>query len=437
MAIGDLTELILTAAHGGLGRRVPVGGGAAVAHALLRSWTERPPCRVTLLGLGAGQELSAGYQRLPVDLPGHQDPDRLVALNELQYARLCRDFERATTDRLLAANHPGLVAIANDISEGPDFARLGAAGLPVILLWHVDVVDYFCRFYLHGLNPAIAMRGWRRLGAASRLVPDVLKLVFEKQSAALQHCAAHVVPSAPMRDIIAECFPGSCDRIHVVPWGAWPTPVATEDLAAERAALVDELALRDGDPVLLTLSRISPEKGLERAIEALRIGERRGELPTGTRLLIAGEAAFMQGRRYQASLERLAATVKQAKVHFVGYASGARKAALLDLADVFVFPSRHESYGLTLAEALRAGKPVISTAHYSARELVGDAGIVVPNAPEGWVPQALWGAMRRMLGDVGLRQRMAAAALARAERLSFERAADRIADLARSLVASR
>jgi len=376
----------------------------------------------------------AVYERLAITLPNHRDPDDLVALNEFQYARLCRDFEHAATERILAGAHAGLVVVANDISEGPDFARLAAAGIPVILLWHVDVVDYFCRFYLRGLDPALAMRGWRALGGGQRLVPDVLKLVFQKQTAALQHAAAHVVPSAPMRDIIARCFPGKAERAHVVPWGAWSSEVDQAESVAEKRRLIEQLGLREGEPVLLTLSRISPEKGLERAIEALRIGEQRGELPAGTRLLIAGEAAFMMGQRYKAELVRRAATLTQAKVDFVGYASGVRKAALLSLADIFVFPSRHESYGLTLAEGLRAGKPVISTAHYSAWQLVQDAGIVVPNAPERWVPEAMWTAMRRMLGDAGLRQRMAAAATARAERLSFDWAAARIVDLAKSVL---
>lgn len=413
---------------------MPVGGGAAVAHALLRAWSQQDRFRVKLLGLGAGRELGGtAYERVPVTLAAGRDPDELVALNELQYARLCRDFERATTDRLLELAHDRLVVVANDISEGPDFARLAAAGVPAMLLWHVDVVDYFCRFYLHGLDPALAMRGWRALGGGARLLPDVLHLVFEKQRLALQHCAAHVVPSAPMRDIIARCFPGAADRVHVVPWGAWDNQVDPVDVAAEQADLIAELGLRADEPVLLTLSRISPEKGLERVIEALRLGEQRGELPAGLRLLIAGEAAFMMGERYQAALQRRAASLRQARVTFVGYAAGARKAALLDLADVFVFPSRHESYGLTLAEALRAGRPVVSTAHYSARELVRDAGIVVPNGPERWVPEALWGAVRRLLGDEGLRRTMAAAAARRAARLSFALAAERIAGLAQTM----
>jgi glycosyltransferase involved in cell wall biosynthesis len=117
-------------------------------------------------------------------------------------------------------------------------------------------------------------------------------------------------------------------------------------------------------------------------------------------------------------------------VDFVGYAGGARKAALWSLADVYVFPSRHESYGLTLAEALRAGRPVITTQHYSAGRLVPpEAGIVVPNAPEAAVAPALWRALRAVAIDPARRARMAAAAERVGRSLDFASAAARVADI--------
>ena len=72
-------------------------------------------------------------------------------------------------------------------------------------------------------------------------------------------------------------------------------------------------------------------------------------------LLIAGEAAYMQGHRFEKKLRQLAKRLRKTAVHFVGYASGARKKALFEMADLYVFPYRHESYGLTLLEAMRVG----------------------------------------------------------------------------------
>ena len=59
------------------------------------------------------------------------------------------------------------------------------------------------------------------------------------------------------------------------------------------------------------------------------------------------------------SCATLAARLKRTRVVFPGYVTGERKRAFFALADLYVFPSRHESYGLTLLEALAAGLPAV------------------------------------------------------------------------------
>ena len=429
-------RVLVAAAHGGVSPgAVPIGGGAAVVGRLTDWWAERG-LPVTLLGLGDAQPRSGlDYQRIAVRWPRGRGPANLVDLNELQYARVCRDFEQHATDAILARpDLRDLVVVANDLSEGPDFARLAAAGVPVVTLWHVDVVDYFCRFYLGGLDPALASAAWRRLGAATALVPDMLHLVFAKQAAALAHSARHIVPSSAMRRIIGRCTPGAEQRVEVVPWGAWSHPAEPDEVARAADDLRREGGLAEGDTLLVTLSRLSPEKGIERALQALALGEQRGELPDGVHLWIGGQAAYMMGQRYRRRLERLAASLRQVRVRFLGHVSGARKQALWRLADLYLFPSRHESYGLTLAEALSAGVPVVSTDHYSARDLVPrEAGVIVPNAPSSAVPAALWRALSPLLSDAAGRKRMARAARAAAYRLDFDRAAARVTDLLASV----
>ncbi|MCX7915697.1 MAG: glycosyltransferase family 4 protein, partial [Verrucomicrobiae bacterium] len=229
---------------------------------------------------------------------------------------------------------------------------LGARGYRIVSIWHVDVVEYFTKFYLRGwVRPEAAAR-WSRW----RWLPDILKLVFHKQADCVRASRRIVVPSAPMREMIVRCYPDCApEKIMVMPWG---------NIAPYEAAPAAVAPYPDGEFVIMTLSRLSPEKGIERLLYALRhLGAFR------YRLLICGAPAYMKGRRYERKLRRLA---KGLPVEFLGHVTGAQKAALLRRADLFVSPSRHESYGLTIAEAEAAGCRIISHGHYGASGTVVD-----------------------------------------------------------------
>jgi len=322
-------EVLFAAAHAQFPDTEPLGGGKAVADYLEREhpdWTILSP---RSLGLELRQSLSE--------------------MNEWQYARFCRQFERAVTSAVLQRDPRRCVVLANDISEGPDFRRLGEAGYRMATIFHVDVVEYFTKFYLRGLvRPEWLTRfRWRR-------APDLLRLVFEKQRHCVEHSQRLIVPSAPMREVIRRCYPWCpSQNIVVVPWGNLSPPAAGESLDVA----ADEV-------VIVTLSRLSPEKGIERLLRALP----HLRLPRW-RVFIAGAPAFMNGRAYERKLRRMA---KGLPVTFTGYLSGPRKSALLRRADVFVSPSHHESYGLTIAEALAHGCRVISHGHYGAQGQVVD-----------------------------------------------------------------
>lgn len=97
----------------------------------------------------------------------------------------------------------------------------------------------------------------------------------------------------------------------------------------------------------------------------------------------------------------------EAQVAFCGWRPGAR--ALLAAFDACVFPSRNEAFGLAIAEAMAAGRPLIASAVGGIPEVVGDKALLVPPEDIG----ALGDAMRQMLEDAGLRQTMGAALHAR------------------------
>jgi glycosyltransferase involved in cell wall biosynthesis len=346
-----------------------------------------------------------------------------VKFGERAYARFCREFERASTAEVLRHDPAHTVVLANDVSEGPDFAQLGARGYRVFTIYHVDVVAYVAAIYGRGwLAPETTVRWYRRVRG---LMPDVAGLIWDKQEASVHHSRGLVVPSEGMRDVLVRCYPECApEKIRVLPWGNWN---------GEEVADADPLRREFGVPrnarVLLALSRISPEKGQDLLLEALLEWESRDDFPQHPLwLFVCGDAAFMQGQRFLEKLKGLAARLKRVNVLFPGYVTGVRKRAFFALADLYVFPSRHESYGLTLLEALAAGLPAVCVDTSGARSVMREEfGTLVQ-------PGELRAAIATLLLDEALRKRMSNAAreFARQERFS-----DRAAELANLIGGSR
>ena len=70
------------------------------------------------------------------------------------------------------------------------------------------------------------------------------------------------------------------------------------------------------------------------------------------------------------------------QVVLTGFVSPADKLALYQGADLYVTPSLHEGFGLTVLEAMACGVPVVAANRTSLPEVVGDAGLLVEPAPE-------------------------------------------------------
>jgi glycosyltransferase involved in cell wall biosynthesis len=112
-------------------------------------------------------------------------------------------------------------------------------------------------------------------------------------------------------------------------------------------------------------------------------------------------------------------------VVFRGALSDAALTTALAESDAFVLPSRHEGFGVTVLEAMRAGVPVVANKVGALPEVVGDGGLLV-DADD---PYALADAMARVVGQADLRAALAAAAGRRTTALSLDSAGDRAADL--------
>jgi glycosyltransferase involved in cell wall biosynthesis len=103
------------------------------------------------------------------------------------------------------------------------------------------------------------------------------------------------------------------------------------------------------------------------------------------------------------------------RVRFTGPRTGADLDAVYAAADVLVLPSRAETYGMVVTEALARGLPVIASDVGGVTEALGSwrAGLLVPPGD----PVALGAALRSWLADAGLRARLRRAARERRESL--------------------
>ncbi len=187
---------------------------------------------------------------------------------------------------------------------------------------------------------------------------------------------------------------------------------ATEPLAAPgRRAARRRLGLPDRGPLVVSVSRLVPRKGMDVLIEAA------GRLATSYPDLVVAIAG--DGRELE-RLQRQAAR-SPADVRVLGRVGDQDRASLLGAADVFVMACRtrwlgleQEGFGIVFLEAAAAGVPQVAGDSGGASEAVldGETGLVVRNPGD---PGAVAEALRSLLADPRRRRRMGRAARARVQ----------------------
>ncbi len=438
-------KIVFVAAHLGYPMdKTPLGGGAMVGvHLSQILGTRNQGFDFVCLGSGPeppGAEVSYAALRPPL-FPG----EHISLLSEFRYARFSRWFEKKSASWILDRNceftPQNTCIIVNDISESPDIAALSRRGYPILSLWHVDVVDYFNRLYLKEIIPghwlASAYEKLRVL-PARRFVPDILKLVFEKEREIVMSSRRLIFPSQTMKERLLSLYPNLMPaqelsaKAVVIPWGTWSETIEPDLVHQEAKKISEKYQLAKDDHILLTVSRISPEKGLDILLKAVQVLEKkRPDIAEKIRLFICGEPAFMRGRSYAEKISRLAQNLKLARAFFPGYLSPPRKKAFFEISDLFISPSIHESYGLTIVEAMAGGCPILAGDHYGAKDLISpEFGRIAPYRGS-YTPQAsLAFHLEALLSDKEELKKMRTHSQQAASKMRFENAAQKIADLA-------
>ena len=199
---------------------------------------------------------------------------------------------------------------------------------------------------------------------------------------------------------VAAAYPWLTRRPHSV---IAPVCVDPAALAAHRDAadVRERLGIPPGD-LLLTVARLQEHKGHSDLLDAAAVVL---ASHPGAVFGIVGKASTPEQTAYLASLREQATRLGIAdRVVFTGFVSDADLASLYRRAIAMVHPARSEGYGLVLLEAMGMGLPVIAAAADGPRELLIDDtnGLLTPVADA----LALAVAVRRLLSDAGLRDRL-------------------------------
>ncbi|MEX2526826.1 MAG: glycosyltransferase family 1 protein [Gemmatimonadota bacterium] len=284
---------------------------------------------------------------------------------------------------------PGLRAgIRQGVLFFPHFdVPLGRLPVPVVVTIH-DLIH----FQMPGAFPA-----WkRRLGGMllNRAVARARRVITISQST--------------RSDLLAR-IPEVEDRLRVIPNGVTRSFLEPDpERLRKKGLLLDRYR-----PYLLAVGALKAHKNLPLALEVLaRIRGHHPEL----RLLVAAPHD-PEGKRVllrQARERRVAD-----RVEVLGPLDDGDLQALYSGAEVLLFPSFYEGFGLPPLEAMALGTPVLASDRSSVPEVVGDAAPCLdPTDPEAWVAP-----LRDLLETEGRRAEWSARGRARAREFSWERAA--------------
>jgi glycosyltransferase involved in cell wall biosynthesis len=306
------------------------------------------------------------------------------------YPELKMAVPRPSIRKPLAAFRPDLIHAAHPVC-------LGASAFHYSSMFKVPlVVSYHCQ-----------LPKWLHYYGLGRLEP----LAWWAVKAAYNRADLVLATSPWMQTVLRE---HGLRRLDL-----WRRGVDTKFFHPQHSSQAMRARLTQGHPeahLILYVGRLSAEKDIEQCRPVL------AAMP-GVSLALVGDGPHR--RKLEQHFEGTA-------THFAGYLTGGDLAAAFASADVFFMPSRTETLGLVLLEAMASGCPVVAVAAGGIIDIVQDG--VTGHLYEPGDTSAAIAAVRRLLTDVRYRERMRKAARFDAEQWNWAAATRQLTGFYHNLV---
>lgn len=163
-------------------------------------------------------------------------------------------------------------------------------------------------------------------------------------------------------------------------------------------------------PVILTVGTVEPRKNLARLIEAYQ--GLSAQIKSQYQLWIVGASGWNISGIYEL-------TKKDPNIKFLGHIPDKKLAKLYNEAEIFVYPSLYEGFGLPPLEAMACGTPVLTSNISSLPEVVDKAAVLIN--PES--VDSIRDGLRRLIGDKKLQEKLRKSGLLQAKKFSWKKCA--------------
>ncbi len=218
--------------------------------------------------------------------------------------------------------------------------------------------------------------------------------------------------SESTRNDLVRVYGVSREKIKVIPLGVEESfrPVDGKE-ARERVKQDHGIDA----PFILYVGQIREQKNISRLLDAFRLVRDSG-VKHG--LVLSGHT--MRGsEHYDLQAEVTKRGLARSVTHVSGYQETADLALLYNAADLLVYPSLYEGFGLPILEAMACGTPVVASNTSSMPEVAGEAGVLV----DPYDVNGMADAMHSVVADRGLHARLSSRGLEQAGRFSWREAA--------------